>query len=281
MERICKIFIFTIILFISINSIVFASNEVAENEIKIDGEELEKVVKIRNSNMQSFKENLEQEIEYEGAKYTFDSLKRQEKTNNNSKDVEKEIEIDSLFDTSDKSKILNSNEIAKSLLYDENNFSGDIPLKDIKITTIKMGTYQKIETLDIPFSDASQNELSNIPKEITQNGYKWNLINVDWKAEKTENIDGTLVPISYSGTKHYKRVATYNKPNKYKVTAIYEGKVENKDLEYFYTLSYKKQEEPKKQIDIKKIAVIIGAIGILVILFAIIVARKKKKEEEK
>ena len=247
--------------------------EIAENTIT------ENVI-LKDSELNNYKNNITNEKDINGIKYNFDTIKKGEESKEDNIEVTKEITINDLFDTNNKNTIMNT--IQKTYFYNENGVSGDINLQDIKIEIVPQGKYEKIEKLDIPFSAASQNELAVVPKVITQNGYTWNLINVDWEVDTYRTIDNTKVPTSYKGVKHYQRVGIYNYPNKYRVTAIYSGTATKVDKSYSYTLTYQKAPVPEKKIDIKKIVtIVIGAIGILVLIFVIIYKRNKDKEEKK
>ena len=141
--------------------------------------------------------------------------------------------------------------------------------------------------MDLDFNGYDQNELANIEKEITNGGKTWVLINVEWYIEDSKEVDGTFVPTVYEGIKHYQRVGTYPNPNKYKAKAIYEGKVTKVNPKYEYEIAYEQLPEEKievtpKQEEKKSIVVpciIIGAVGILVIIFWLYTNKKQKERK--
>lgn len=255
---------------------LITSNVLATTELEaIQNEDsyIQSVV-LRKSELENYKSQIQDQIIIGKDTYQFDNFEKKVDTENNTKEVEYSNVIEELYDTNDKEDLMKM--VAQKYPYEENGFIGEIPIKDVLIETISQGTYQKIESLDIDFTNYKGNDLSNIEKVIQRNGYQWNLINVDWKVESTKNIAGTEVPQTYKGVMHYQRVGTYNYPSKYKVTALYSGTVTAQDIESIYEVQYTKVS---KKFDIR-IPIVIGAVGILVILIVLLYIRNKKKKEK-
>lgn len=207
------------------------------------------------------------DIEVNGKIYTTSSVERNEISNNVKEESMQKKEI---LSTSNEDKI--KSHFGNTYLFEDEEYKGELPITDINIKTINQGSYEEIDEQKIDFTGYSQNDLNEIAKEITLNNKTYYLINVDWKAEKTETVDNQEVPITYKGTMIYQTVVTKNNPNKYEVTVTYSGNVDKKDSVYEYTIFYEPVteeivvEEPEES-NIVPIIVISGlGIGITVIL---------------
>lgn len=255
----------------------------AINEVDISKEDyIFKSITIEESKEKNYFRELENIIEINGKKYSKESIEKIKEDESNKRQITKELASE---------KLLNSNneERAKTIFenilnYEEDGFKGSLKLEKINFETKLQGYYEKIENLDLDFSGYSQNELATIEKEITNSRKNWVLINVDWTIEETREVDETQVPVTYKGTKHYQRVGTYQKPNKYKAIAVYSGEIETNNPKYEYKISYKLIQTPEEETKIEQQEeqksyvvpeLIIGAIGILVIIFVLYKKNKK------
>lgn len=260
---------------ICIISLLFVSNRslaLSEN-CYLEGNKYKKIVTLRDSEKSEYEDNLENTMIVEPNKYSKENMSLISESENNTKLVTKNVEIKRLYDSNNELTIKHS--LNQTFDYEDEEYKGTLNLEAISIDTVSQGYYEQIEKLDIDFKNYSQNELAKVDKTIQKNGYTWSLINVDWKADKTKVVDGTEVPLSYSGTKHYQRVGTYPNPSKYKVTAIYTGKVESKDKEYTYEINYTLVEpelEPESNLNLTT-PIVIGAIGLLLILLGFLTKR--------
>lgn len=276
-----SIFIVTLILMIILGSnFAFATEEIENQENTIT-----KKITLEEKEALNYFEGLEEKIERNDKEYKKKSITKISESKDNQKQVTKEKKSEELLNSKNEQKAKEN--FNQTLNYEEDGFKGTLNLERIEFETIPQGYYEQIEYLDLDFNGYDQNELANIEKEITNGGKTWVLINVEWYIEDSKEVDGTFVPTVYEGIKHYQRVGTYPNPNKYKAKAIYEGTVNKINPKYEYEIVYEelpeeKVEETPKQEEKKSVVVpciIIGAIGILVIIFWLY--KNKKKEERK
>jgi len=250
----------------------------------------QRTVKLTKDEEEDFLNKLNDKITINGEEFQLESKSKITEDLEKTKEVTKNIQIQTLYDTNNKNSIMNR--LGQSIEYNEGGFKGNISLNNILIETVPQGSYEQLEYLDIDFIGYTQNELANVEKEITRNGYNWNLINVDWNVETTTEIDNTNVPKTYSGVKHYQRVGTYSYPDKYRVTAIYRGSADKTNPETIYQITYKKvikeepkvvevQEEKKEEISGEEKILFIGTIGFTIFLGIILFKNRKKLNEFK
>lgn len=178
-------------------------------------------------------------------------------------------------------KIINSNtkeyldlQFESTYFYEDATFKGDLKLKDYNIQEIDNGYQERIDSKYIYFNNLPSNDLEQIDKTRIIQGKVYVLINVDWSASNSLDIDETKVPIEYNGRALYQCVIRENNPKTYKVQAIYEGEVTSKKVNLNYLLTYTEVEDEEPIIEqeenhIIPILIITGgfiAIGILKLL---------------
>lgn len=178
-------------------------------------------------------------------------------------------------------KIINSNtkeyldlQFESTYFYEDATFKGDLKLKDYNIQEIDNGYQERIDSKYIYFNNLPSNDLEQIDKTRIIQGKVYVLINVDWSASNSLDIDETKVPIEYNGRALYQCVIRENNPKTYKVQAIYEGEVTSKNVNLNYLLTYTEVEDEEPIIEqeenhIIPILIITGgfiAIGILKLL---------------
>lgn len=262
----------------------FASTNdmITTNEAKRQ-DTISQTITIEESRVKDYFKDLDNIVDVNGKKYSKESMEKIKEDESNKKEISKEIKSEELLNSTNEEKAKEL--FSDTLNYEESGFKGTLKLEKINFETISQGYYEQIEYLDLDFSGYNQNELATIEKEITNNKKNWVLINVDWTIEETREVDGTQVPVTYKGTKHYQRVGTYQNPNKYKAIAVYSGVVETDNPKYEYEISYKLIQEPKEETKIEEQeqksyvipGLIIGAIGILVIIFVLYKKNKNTK----
>lgn len=152
--------------------------------------------------------------------------------------------------------------------FNDGQYKGSLSITDINIETIKNGYYEKLDEKILPFNNYTDNDLNNVKKEIEINGKTYYLINVEWEADKIQNIDGADIPVTYKGNKIYQTVLQIAYPDTYKVTVTYSGEVEKIDTIYDYTITYenKKIEESTKKEYNQKPMLIVSTLGIIILL---------------
>lgn len=246
----------TVILLFSQNQV----NAYSEKDITKYSNGILKVVEGKSSEENQILNNFINDIEIDGKQYTTETVER-EKTNDNIKNLTKQ-----------KTEILNTNNelqikkhFGETYKYEDEEYIGELPISDINVKTINQGNYEEIDEKKIEFEGYSQNDLNDISKEIQLNNTTYYLINVDWKAEKTETIDNEEIPISYKGTMVYQTVLTKKNPNKYEVTVSYNGNIERKDTNYKYSIFYKPVQSEivvEEKTELPVIPVLISGLGV-------------------
>lgn len=224
----------------------------------------------------------EYEIAISKEKEFLDNIYQKENENLKVKEISKEISDNNYTDKEIfKTKTLTKNnteyihnEFGKTQKFDDGEYQGILNIADIDIETIKNGYYEKIDEKVLNFNNYTDNDLNNIEKEIILNNQTYYLINVEWEAETSENIDGAEVPLTYKGNKIYQTIQKIANPNTYKITVKYSGRVEKVDTLYDYRITYENVEKPENDIieerenNIVQIIVISG-IGLTILLIAL------------
>lgn len=76
------------------------------------------------------------------------------------------------------------------------------------------------------YDNVASNELNNIPKEISENGTTYYLVNPVWNIAKTEMVSNNEVPVKYNGTMYYEGIKTKTITTSYLATVKYTGTLE-------------------------------------------------------
>lgn len=181
-------------------------------------------------------------------------------------------------------KMLNSNvksfldsNFDSSYLYEDDEFKGELKLKDYKIQEIDNGYQEHIDNKYIYFNNLPTNDLEQIAKEQVIQGTNYVLINVEWTSNSSLYIDGTVVPTTYNGKALYQCVIRTANPKTYKVQAIYEGMVTKKNISNEYILTYTEKEDIKPIIEEKHnniIPTLIVTAGSIIIVIVFILTNK-------
>lgn len=256
---------------IALNNISFAFTE---NKAEISGDTLKRNFYVESNDEINFKtfinsDNNKTYQDEEGNTYTFQDVIATE-SDTNTKEVSDTKTINNL-NTNDQQTILN--QAGNTLSYDKDGYVGTLNYSNMNIQEVDTGTYERLLSLNIPFSGYSKNDLNNISKNITRNGRNWTLINVDWKPDSVQNIDGSQVPVTYSGTMHFQTVGVFSNPKQYNVTITYTGTVNKENPDYIYTATYKKEVPVEAPVEEKTnytpIIITLSGAGIvlLIILF--------------
>lgn len=227
--------------------------------------------KVLGSEENNFLVSMQQEYEEDNEKYKLKNYLKEE-TEENTKVV-----------TAYKKDIINSNNketivnhFGENINFDDEEYSGSIPIKDYEIKTINNGKYEVIDEKKVNFSKYTRNDLDNIAKEKTINGITYYLINVDWDNDETEIIDGQEVPVNYKGSIVYQTVIQKDKPYSYEVSVTYEGIVNKKDPAFLYKLEYEKiadepiAEEVVEENDNIATKIVISGLGIALIIIYLV-----------
>lgn len=73
------------------------------------------------------------------------------------------------------------------------------------------------------YDNVASNELNNIPKEISENGTTYYLVNPVWNIAETEMVSNNEVPVKYNGTMYYEGIKTKTIIKSYLATIKYTG----------------------------------------------------------
>lgn len=94
------------------------------------------------------------------------------------------------------------------------------------------------------YDNVSSNELNDIPKQITQNGTTYYLVNPVWSVAKTENVSDGEVPVKYDGIMYYEGIKTKTIITSYLATIKYDGVLEKEvPNTTTFTVTYKEVKE--------------------------------------
>ena len=229
----------------ALNNISFAFTE---SKSEINGDILKRNFYVESNDEINFKTFINSDSnktyqDEEGNTYTFQNVTSTE-SDKNTKEVTDTKTLNNL-NTNNQQSILN--QAGNTLNYNKDGYIGTLNYSNMDIEEVDTGTYERLLSLNIPFSGYSKNDLNNISKNITRNGRNWTLINVDWTPDSVQDVDGSQVPVTYSGTMHYQTVGVFSNPKQYNVTITYTGTVNKENPDYIYTATYKKEipvEEP-------------------------------------
>ena len=176
----------------------------------------------------------EYKITKEEENYFLENIYNTETENSKIKSIDKDI-LDENYTTkeSTETKVLNKQnenyiyeQFGNTKEFNDGEYKGTLSISDIKVENINNGYYEKIDEKIFSFANYTDNDLINIEKEINLNNTTYYLINVDWQPDKTENIDGNEIPITYKGNKIYQTIQKIANPDTYKITVTYSGQVE-------------------------------------------------------
>ena len=132
------------------------------------------------------------------------------------------------------------------------------------------------------------NDLDKIPKTTIINGTTYYLIDTNWIEEENKVIDNTEVPKTYRATSFYRAVLKKQEPNKYKVSANYQGIVtekqrkQNLQIDYIEEQKAAVKEEKKNNIP----QIVIGFFAMIIAILGFLMRKNAKiilinKDEEK
>lgn len=198
--------------------------------------------KVQEGEQNNFINNLEKEIEILGNKYAYEDYISTGGVKRESIDISTNKQI--ISETNDLDNIIN--QLGRIINYEKDGYTGEYILDttSIKIKTNDNGFRDKLIEETINYTNLERNDLDFIPKQTKKNGLTLDLLNVEWKVEKTKKIGEYEVADTYMAKCHYACKQRIDYPNTYTVTAKYSGTA-TKTMEspYIYTVKYKKVEE--------------------------------------
>ena len=228
-----------------------------------------------------FNQQLKTSYSSNGILYTLQDI---EKSGGNVTDKKEIVTTKQIItETENKNKIIN--ELPETLEYNENGYIGQYELNEDSLNVEKNynGYSEYIVEEMKQYSNLERNDLTFIPKQITKDGMKLDLLNTEWNIQTTKNMGNTIVGDKYIANCYYAGKIKRDNPYSYTVTATYTGIAEKtEEKPYIYTVSYKmeeienqpilEQEEPK--IDILPILGV-SSIGIIIVICFIFVKNAK------
>lgn len=216
-----------------------------------------------------FIQSLKDDYIIDETKYILTNIK---KDGGNEAD-KKEIITSRQITTKTESKEQILNELPETIEYNEDGYIGQykINIDNIEIKSQYNGYIEYLIEENRQYSDLERNDLDFIPKQITKDGIKLDLLKTDWQIQTTKKIGNTDVADKYIANCCYVGKIKKDSPYTYKVTAEYSGIAEKiQEKPYIYTVTYKLEEQDaiqeKPEINILPIFGGSGA-GIIIIVF--------------
>ena len=227
----------------------------------------------------TFIQSLKDSYTTDGIVYTLTDIKKDGGNITDRKEIITTKKI--ITKTNNKEQILNR--LPTTLEYNENGYLGQYELNtdNLEIVSHYNGYTEYLIEENKQYSDLERNDLDFIPKQITKNGIKLDLLKTDWKVQSTKKMGDTEVADKYIANCYYAGKTKKDNPYTYTVTATYSGiaeKIEEKP--YTYTISYKMEEiKEKTEKEDSKINILPvlggGSVGLIIAVYFII--RKNTK----
>lgn len=241
---------------------------------------IEKSKNVDYSVSQEYYDSIDKTIVENGIKYELQDVKRKDNLKTESKKFETTEE--KIIDASNKSSAISFFDESKNI--EDDGFKGTISRDDSSIELAPADSYREEYKvyLQRKYNDVSSNELNNIPKELKENGLTYYLVNPVWDVTETEEVDGSQVPVKYSGTMKYEGKNTRTIVTSYIAKVRYAGTLEKqvKDTTTF-TAKYKEVEstkpETKKEENKVVPQAVVGTAGIICICGIVLLNSKNVK----
>lgn len=241
---------------------------------------IEKSKNVDYSVSQEYYDSIDKTIVENGKKYELQDVQRKDNLKTESKKYET-IE-EKIIDASNKSSAISYFDESKNI--EDDGFKGTIARDDSSIELTPADSYREEYKvyLQRKYNNVSSNELNNIPKELKENGLTYYLVNPVWDVTETEEVDGSQVPVKYSGTMKYEGKNTRTIVTSYIAKVRYTGTLEKqvKDTTTF-TAKYKEVESSKPETKKEENKVIpqavVGTTGIICICGIVLLNSKNVK----
>lgn len=241
---------------------------------------IEKSKNVEYSVSQEYYDSIDKIIVENGIKYELQDVKRKDNLKIESKKYETTEE--KIIDASNKSSAISFFYESKNV--EDDGYKGTISRDDSSIELTPADNYKEEYKvyLQRKYNDVSSKELNNIPKELKENGLTYYLVNPVWYVTETEEVDGSQVPVKYSGTMKYEGKNTRTIVTSYIAKVKYTGALEKqvKDTTTF-TAKYKEVESSKPETKKKENKVVpqtvVGTTGILCVCGIILLNSKNVK----
>lgn len=179
----------------------------------------------------------EPSFDYDGYHYTWAYTTKEEQPYLDTKAVTQTITVETA--KNDLSQILA--ELAPSIPYDQDGFTGELALDHTTLMTEAAGYTTKYSTTTETkvIGNLDRNDMSYVPATTVKNGKTLSLSNVEWQVTGTALVGEALVPSQYQAVATYSASSSYQAATGYVTTAEYHGTVTSEGIESItYTVVY-------------------------------------------
>lgn len=191
-----------LILILSLTTSAFAA-EVPENLVVENLNGQQRMVKTYVLSPEADPDTLkEPSFDYDGFHYTWAYTTKEEQPYLETKAVTETVTVET--SSKDLSAILA--ELAPSIAYDKDGYTGELALDHTTLVTEAAGYTTKYSTVTDTkvIGNLDRNDMSYVPATTTKNGKTLSLVDVEWQVTGTDLVGEALVP------SRYQAVATYS-----------------------------------------------------------------------
>lgn len=226
-----------LILILSLTTGVFAA-EVPENLVVENLNGQQRMVKTYVLSPDADPDTLkEPSFEYDGFLYNWAYTTKEEQPYLETKTVTETVTVETA--SKDLSAILA--ELAPSIPYEQDGFTGELALDHTTLVTEAAGYTTKYSTVTDTkvISNLDRNDMSYVPATTTKNGKTLSLVDVEWQVTGTDLVGEALVPSRYQAVATYSASSSYSVATGYVTTVEYTGEVTAEGIENItYTVVY-------------------------------------------
>lgn len=195
---------------------------------------------IKVDQLEEYLQTIDKEVKIGNDTYKLEDTNQKE--NMKETIIEKSIQENLIVSSNNKNYIINKFDKTKEVI--EDGYAGTLNIDDNSLEIRQNETYTEEYKvyLQKTYNNVNSNELNDIPKEITEKGTTYYLINPIWEINSQEQIGENNVPTTYNGIMYYEGVNTRVVVKNYKATITYTGKITKQEIDtYTVTSTYKKQ----------------------------------------
>lgn len=179
----------------------------------------------------------EPSFDYDGFHYTWAYTTKEEQPYLETKTVTETVTVETA--KKDLTQILA--ELAPSIPYDKDGYTGELALDHTTLVTEAAGYTTKYSTVTDTkvIANLDRNDMSYVPATTTKNGKTLSLVDVEWQVTGTDLVGEALVPSRYQAVATYSASSSYSVATGYVTTAEYSGEVTAEGIESVtYTVVY-------------------------------------------
>lgn len=179
----------------------------------------------------------EPSFDYDGFHYTWAYTTKEEQPYLETKTVTETVTVETA--KKDLTQILA--ELAPSIPYDKDGYTGELALDHTTLVTEAAGYTTKYSTITDTkvIANLDRNDMSYVPATTTKDGKTLSLVDVEWQVTGTDLVGEALVPSRYQAVATYSASSSYSVATGYVTTAEYSGEVTAEGIESVtYTVVY-------------------------------------------